>query len=177
MRAKTAPKSVAQKFRLGDPVWVLRSLPMGTHCIKTWLKPGEVVCKTGEDTYGIKVGPGHFREQQESQLCAVVPDVRGKHVSLDYTTHEAESDDDYAEQDSYTVQKFPALRQSASALGGVEFKVRWGGFGPSYDTWEPVFSFVRQIITPFMEYVRRHKTKMQVSESEALTRAIEARGN
>ena len=49
--------------------------------------------------------------------------------------------------------------------------------GPSHDTWEPVSSFVPRINTPFMEYVRNHKTKFQVCDLEALTRAIEAVGD
>ena len=35
VRAKTAPKSAAHTFRAGDPVWVLRPRPIGTHCTKT----------------------------------------------------------------------------------------------------------------------------------------------
>ena len=185
LEKETAPKSAAHKFRTGDPVWVLRPRPMGTHRTKTWCTAGEVVRKIGEDTYRIKVGPRKFRERHESQLRAREPDVRGKHVSLNYTAHEADSDDDYAEQDNYTVEKILAQRPIASAPGGVEFKVRWRSYGPSRDTWEPVSSFVPQINTPFMEYVRtpfmeyvrRPKTKLQVSDQEALTRAIEAIGD
>ena len=68
VQAKTAPKSAAHKFRVGDPVWVLRPRPMGTHRTKPWFTPGEMVCRIGEDTYRIKVGPGQFRERHESQL-------------------------------------------------------------------------------------------------------------
>ena len=39
VRAKTAPRSAAQKFRVGDPVWVLRPRPMGTYRTKTWFTP------------------------------------------------------------------------------------------------------------------------------------------
>ena len=62
------------------------------------------------------------------------PDLCGQHVSLDYAAHEADSDDDYAEQDDYTVEKILAQRPNASAPGGLEFKVRWRGYGPSRDT-------------------------------------------
>ena len=34
-RQKSAPSSTAQKFRVGDPVWVIRPRPMGTHRTKT----------------------------------------------------------------------------------------------------------------------------------------------
>ena len=76
------------------------------------------------------------------------PDLRGKHVSLNYAAHEADSDDDYAKQDDYTVEKILAQRPNASAPRGLEFKVRWRGYGPSHDTWEPVSSFVPRINYP-----------------------------
>ena len=177
MRAKTAPKSAAHKSRVADPVWVLTPPPMGTHHTKTWFTPGGLVHRIDEDPYCIRVGPGQFRERHKRQLRARDPDVRGEHMSLDYTAHEANLDDDYAEHDDKTVEKILAQRPSASAPGGVEFKVRWRGYGPSHDTWEPVFSFVPRINTPFMEYVRRHKTKTEVPDLEALTRAIDARGD
>ena len=59
-RQKSAPSSTAQTFRVGDPVWVIRPRPMGTHRTKTWFTPGEVVRRIGEDTYRIKVGHGQF---------------------------------------------------------------------------------------------------------------------
>ena len=42
-------------------MWVIRPGPMGTHRTKTWVTPGEVVRRIGEDTYRIKVGHGQFR--------------------------------------------------------------------------------------------------------------------
>ena len=167
-RQKSAPSSTAQTFRVGDPVWVIRPRPMGTHRTKTLFTPGEVVRRIGEDTYRIKVGHGQFWERHESRLRVREPDLRGQHVSLDYAAHEADSDDDYAEQDNYTVEKILAQRQNASAPGGLEFKVRWQGYGLSHDTWEPVSSFVPRINTPFMDYIRKHKTKIHVSDLAAL---------
>ena len=104
-----------------------------------------MVRRIGEDTYRIKVGHGQFRERHESQLSVREPDLRGQHVSLSYAAHEADSDDDYAEQDDYTVEKILAQRPKASAPGGLEFKVRWRGYGPSHDNWEPVSSFVPRV--------------------------------
>ena len=169
-RAKTAPKPSAHKFREGDPVWVLRSRPLGTQRTKTCFTPGEVVRRIGQDTYRIKVGHMQFREHHESQLCVREPDIRGQRVSLDYTAHETDWDDDYVEQDGCTVVKILTQRPKASAPEGMEFKVCWRGYGAS----GPVSSFVPRINTPFMEYVHRHKVRLQVSDLEALTRAIEA---
>ena len=120
-RQKSAPSSTAQRFRVGDPVWVIRPRPMGTHRTKTWFTPGQVVCKIAEDIYRVKLG--------ESQLRVREPDLRGQHVSPDYTAHEADSDDDYPEQDDYTVEKILAQRPNASAPGGLEFKVRGKALG------------------------------------------------
>ena len=175
-RQKSAPSSTAHTFRVGDPVWVIRPRPMGTHRTKTWFTPREVVRRMSEDTNCIKVGHGQFWERHESQLRVREPDLRGQHVSLDYAAHEADSDDDYAEQEDYTVEKILAQRPNASAPGGLEFKVRWRGYGPSCDTSEAVSSFVLRINTPFMDYIGKHKTKIHVSDLAALTRAIAARG-
>ena len=102
------------------------------------------------------------------------PDLRGRHVSLDYAKHEADSDDDYAEQDDYTVEKI--LAQRPKGLGtrrsGVQGSLARLWAVP--DTWEPVSSFVPRVNTPFMEYIRKHKTKIHVSDLAALTRAIAA---
>ena len=157
-------------------MWVIRPRPMGTHRTKTWFPPREVVRRIGEDTYRIKVGHGQFRERHEIQLRVREPNLCGQHVSLDYAAHEADSDDDYAEGDDCTVQKIPAQRPSASAAGGLEFKVCWRGYGPSHDTWEPVSSFVLRINTSFMDCIRKHKTKLHVTDLAAHTRAIAARG-
>ena len=74
---------------------------MGTHLTRTWFASRGMVRRIGEDTCRIKVGPGRFRERHESQLRAGEPDVREKHVSLHYTSHGADSDDEYAEQEDY----------------------------------------------------------------------------
>ena len=65
------------------------------------------------------------REQHESQLRAGEPDVRGKHVFLDYTAHAAYSDDDYAEEDDYTIRKILSERPSDERL--EEWSSRYAG--------------------------------------------------
>ena len=47
---------------------------MGTHRTKSWFTPGDVVRRIGEDKYRIEMGPGQFRERNESQLRACDPE-------------------------------------------------------------------------------------------------------
>ena len=172
VQIKTTPPSTAEKCRVDESVLLLTPCPMDTHCTKTWFTSAEVVCRTAEDTYCVNAGTRQFREWHECQLRAPEPDIDGKHMFLDYTAHEAESDHNYAEQDDCTVEKIPAhcLRELAS--GGIAFKVGWRGYGPSHDAWEPVSSFVPRNNTPFIDYLRRHRTKLQVSDLEGLMQAI-----
>ena len=174
-RAKSAPSSSVEVYKVGSPVWVERPRPLGTHRTKSWFTPGEVVRRLGQDTYRVKVGPGQYRERHgTSQLRPRDPDLRGKHVALDYTAHEADSDDDYAEQDDYIVEKILAHRPNRSVPGGLEFRVRWRGYGPSHDLWEPASSFVPRINKPFMDYLRKHKVPLATADLEALAREKEA---
>ena len=134
VRANTASKPTARRFKGGAPVWVLRPQPNGTHRCKTSFTHEHVFRRIGEDTYRVEVGLGPFTEQHEGQLRAREHSICWKHVSLDYTAHEAVTDDDYAELDSYTVEKILAPPLKASATVGVEFQVCWRGSGPSHDT-------------------------------------------
>ena len=135
-----------------------------------------ILSTLSSDTRDDFVGHRQFQERHESQLHVRDPYLHGQHVSLDYAAHEADSADDYAEPDDYTVEQILAQRLNASAPGGLEFKVHWRGYGPSHDTWEPVSSFVPRINTSFMDSIPKHKTKLHVSDLVALTRAIAARG-
>ena len=60
---------------------------------------------------------------QKSTLCAGARSPWST-SDLDYTAHETDSNDDYAEQDDYTVEKILSPRPNASVPGGLEFKVR-----------------------------------------------------
>ena len=96
MRAKIAQKPIAQRLRPGDPIWTQRPRPGGPRRTKTWFMRGELVPRIVEDTYCVKVGDQKFREKHESPIRAREPDIRGKHVSLDYTAHKPDWNNDYA---------------------------------------------------------------------------------
>ena len=174
MQAKTAPTSTAQKFRVSDPVWVLRPRPMGTHRNKTWFASEEVAPGLMRTPTVSKWAPGSSGVDMKVNTPLVSLRSGGKICPWTTLPMWPTQTNDSAEQDKYTNEKIRAQCPGASAPGGVEFKVRWRGYAPFCETWEPVSSFVPRINTPFMEYVRKHRTKLQVSDLEDLTRAIEA---
>ena len=71
-RAKTAPSSEPQVFKVGDLVRVERPRPLGTHLTQTWFTPGEVVRRLGQDAYRVKVGPGRYREHHWTRAPSLV---------------------------------------------------------------------------------------------------------
>ena len=83
-----------------------------------------MVHRIGEDTHCIKVGAGQFRERHGDLLRAREPDVCGKHVSLDYTAHEADSDVDYLGGSRCMVKMRPKLPPQGTAKknGGLKHK-------------------------------------------------------
>ena len=97
-RQKSAPSSTAQKFRVGDPVWVIRPRPMGTHRTRPGSHPARWSAGLVRTPTASRWVTDSSRERHESQLRVREPDLRGQHVSLSYAAHEADSDDDYAEQ-------------------------------------------------------------------------------
>ena len=107
---------------------------MNTHRSKTCFTAGEVVRMIREDSYRVKVSAGQFKERHENQLRGSEPDIRGKHVSLDCTTHDADLNDDHAEQDGYTVNKILDQHRNASLARGLGFQVRLQGYWAFHDT-------------------------------------------
>ena len=175
-RQQSAPSSTAQKFRVGDPVWVIRPRPMGTHRTKTWFTPGEVVRRIGEDTYRIKVGHG------QSGSATRVNSVCGNPTSV-------------ADMCPWTTPNMRPIRTTTMLSRTTILSRRswlsvrrpghpgvWSSrfvgeaMGRPTTPGNPVSSFVPRVNTPFMEYIRKHKTKIHVSDLAALTRAIAARG-
>ena len=174
-RRKLAPRSPTSTYKNGDHVWVLRPRPMGTHRTKTWWTPGVVVKRLGEDTYRVRTGPGQFKDRHgTTQLLPRVPDLRGKHVELDYTAHDGDSDDDYAEQDDHTVEKILGHRSNPQVPGGIEFRVRWRGYGPRDDSWEPPSAFVPRITKAWHQYLTSKGVPLMAKDLSASARAVDA---
>ena len=57
------------------------------------------------------------------------------------------------EDDTYNVEKILGHRMRC---GQHQWKVRWKGYGPEFDTWEPASSFAGMIQKDWILYNRHH---------------------
>ena len=108
--AKTAPKSAPQNFRVGDPMWVRRPQPMGTHCTK-------IASKWAPNSSGNKMEVNSVPVSLTSE-GNMGPWTRLPMGPTRTTTILSNND---------AVERILVQRLSASAPGGVEFKVRCRG--------------------------------------------------
>jgi hypothetical protein len=138
---------------------------LGTHRTKSWYTPGIVRKRMGDSTYWIQTGPAQFKTRHATQLKGREPDLQGKHVSLEFCAHDADEDDDeYHEDDDFIVEKVLAHRANPAVPGGLEFKVRWKGYGRSHDRWEPPSSFCPRITTVWQQYLAKHNIGLQAKD-------------
>ena len=80
--------------------------------------------------------------------------IAGKHVDFQYTQHENDSDEDeYLEEDDYVVDKVLSHRPNPAVPAGIEFEVKWKGYGKSHDSWVPPSSFVPRINKLWQAYL------------------------
>ena len=145
-RQDKTPKGPITSFKFGGHVWVERPRPLGTHRTRTWYTPRNIAKRVGPSTFLVQTGPSQFKTRHKTQMQDRVPHITGKHVDFQYTKHEDDSDEDeYLEEDDYVVDKVFSHRPNPAVPGGMEFKVKWKGYGKSHDWWVPPSSFVPRI--------------------------------
>ena len=153
-RHDKAPKGPVTSFKVGGHVWVERPRPLGTHWTKTWYTPGKIAERVGPSTFLVITGPSQFKTRHETQLKDRVSDFTGKHVDFQYTQHEDNSDEDeYLEEDDYVVDNVLSHRPNPAVPGGIEFKVKWKGYGKSQHPCVPPSSLVPRINKVWQAYL------------------------
>ena len=121
--------------------------------------------RLGDATVQVQTGPSQFKVRHQTQLRAREPDLKGKHVSFDYCAHEAdEEDDEYVESDEHIVEKILSHRSNPRVPGGIEFRVKWRGFGKAHDSWEPASAFVPRMNTVWKEYLSQKGVNLQAKD-------------
>ena len=134
--------------------FLLRSRDGKSQRTKTSYTPGKVAKTVGPSTFLVQTGPSQFKTRHETQLKDRVPDITQKHVDFQYTQHEDNPDEDeYLEEDDYVIDKVLSHRPNPSVQGGIEFKVKWKGYGKSHDSWVPPSSFVPRINKVWQAYL------------------------
>ena len=74
-------------------------------------------------------------------------------------------------------RSWPSIQMPRSVAGQADFPLIWQGYGLPTLLGNLFLSFVPRINTPFMEYIRMHTMRLQISDLAALSRALEASGD
>ena len=143
-------------FKVGDRCWVRR--PKGGDKHHTlWLGPCKVRRVEGKNSYQVQVSEGRSRSVHRDQMRAYYPPLQGKAWPLYFHSADKQAVDD--EEPTYEVDKILAHRERH---GRREYKVRWKGFGPRFDTWETAHTFLPHYNEPWVEYVKEKKLEIDV---------------
>ena len=74
---------------------------------------------------------------------------RGANRRFASYTEISDSDDEDSSGGEYEVERVVEMRRSTSGTG-FEYKVRWVGFGPDDDTWEPMSEDLRSSVDAYL---------------------------
>ena len=145
-------------FKAGDKCWVRR--PKGGDKHKTlWLGPCRVRKVEGKNSYLVQVSESHSRSVHRDQMRPYYPPLQGKAWPLYYSASDRQAVDD--EEPTYEVER---LLQHRTRHGRLEFKVRWKGFGPRFDTWESSHTFLPHYNEPWATYVKEKGLEIDVGK-------------
>ena len=146
-------------FAPGDVAWYRRPENSGGPLDSRWLGPVEIVSRTGDNSYEIRVKPGKVMGANRCDLKPYVPDKYNKDpVPLFF--HRRTVIDDDALPDEFEVVRI--LDHRINKKGDVEFLTHWKG-GTEHDaTWEPVNSFFHRYSSDFVDYCFRANYEPQI---------------
>ena len=146
-------------FKMGDKVWVLRSSG-GNKLDSKWIGPCTLLRRKGAHTYDVQVSPTRTRSVHTSHIKPHFPTTNGTGWEL---FHKLDTEAADSGVDEWNVAKI--LRHRRLPSGELQFLVRWEGFGPSDDTWEPAKHFLPQFSEPWAQYCWKHGVKVDVAQN------------
>lgn len=116
-----------------------------------WKDPGIVLQRVGNHSYVVEVKKGRKQEAHRSQLRPHIEDeYNGKPFPLYYFSGKAPTVDQILAPDEHEVES--VVTHGFDKHGELKLKIRWQGYGPGDDTWEPASHVVSEV-------VRRYLTK------------------
>ena len=145
-------------YQTGDLVWALP--PRGPDQLSSlWTGPHKTLRQCGRLVWEVDVG-NKVRRCHAAQLKGWQKPLAGPSWPLHY--RKLTDDDVPAEQDQWNVAKI--LRHRRNARGKLDFLVRWEGWGPEGDQWEPAASFLPVVNPIWIKYCSDNKLTVPVSQ-------------
>jgi len=143
-------------YQVGERVLTLRPREklQGKDKLGTvWEGPFLVAEVNGPHTITVQVGPNARKSFHLDQVKKFLEDILDRPTPLFWTAKsKSAAKSDESAEDSYDVEKI--LDDRVDADGVRRFLVRWEGYGPGEDSWEPAFQFFPNLCVPFMDYVQ-----------------------
>ena len=79
-------------------------------------------------------------------------------------TTEVDEEYPFTEEHEYNASKIVGYRPAPDVPGGYEFKTQWEGFGRTNDSWEPAVAFVPRYTQCFVNFLKRRKIRLEVTD-------------
>ena len=150
--------------KVRDPVWLEQPSNLSGHRQATYYVPTEVQKRVGEDIYTLEVGERLYQDRHHFQMNPHVPDPRGKHVQFNYADLEVDEDDPFTEEHEYNTSKIVGYHPAPDVPGGYEIKTQWAGIRRTHDSWEPTAAFVPRYTQCFVDFLKRRKMDLKVTD-------------
>ena len=135
VEAANAKRRHPPAFKIGDHVWYRPERQPGTDKLDVrWKGPCTVLQQVGASSYVVELRPGNRQNAHRTQLKAYVQgSTSGPAVPMYFFSEKGQELD--AGIDDWEVQEVVSHRPGPD--GQPEFRIRWQGFSPEDDTWEP----------------------------------------
>ena len=142
---------------VGSKVWYRPEPRPGRDKLEpTWKGPGIVLERVGNHSYVVEVKKGKRQDAHRSQLRPHVEDTyNGNPFPLHYFSGTAPLVDDLA-PDELIPEK--VVEHGRDVTGELKLKIRWEGYGPEGDTWEPAGHVVSETVRKYLNDHNLHLT-------------------
>ena len=157
-----ASRAIPNPYKVGDWMWLIRPRNSGVSKLDTWwVGPCEVVRRVGSLSYQVMVKPGVLQDVHAQQLKPFVGDkLHGEGLELfHYSTGYKVLD---TQPDEWNVETILGHRRKPD--GKLEFLTKWEGAEPGEETWEPPSNFVTRYCVEFVQYLKKNRLPLQLSE-------------
>jgi hypothetical protein len=148
-------------LQIGSKVWYQPERQPGTDKLEPrWKGPAVVLERVGDHSYVVELQPGKRQPAHRSQLKPHMEDLYSTTpVPLYFWCGKAQELE--VGPDEWEVERVLNHRHEN---GKTEFLVRWKGFGPEEDQWEPLGNFFFRINKDVVAYCVENGVDLDVKE-------------